>query len=225
MYNERCVDDAREGGTCHTYTRLSIERERKDERKIEQRRYRMLSSSWSLVASYRRGEDRATEPENQGDEFCNQLSNFSSFFSRSLVLQPRPKKAINRYPSPRSFLRARVTYTRCGPWGADVCARSCGRTSFGRYRAIAEWVMHPAKAWGHQMNYDISFSHPYIYTLRPLVSPTRLIAFNSLLVHSNTIASFRAFLSSVSGHRRPFPDTSKLSLLFPHSLSRSRNRV
>lgn len=145
------------------YTRLSIKRERKDERKIEQRRYRMLSSSWSLVASYRRGEDRATEPENQGDEFCNQLSNFSSFFSRSLVLQPRPKKAINRYPSPRSFLRARVTYTRCGPWGADVCARSCGRTSFGRYRAIAEWVMHPAKAWGHQMNYDISFSHPYIY--------------------------------------------------------------
>lgn len=171
---------------------------RERERKIEQRRYRMLSSSWSLVASYRRGEE-PNEREREGDEFCNQLSNFFSLFSlsRSLVLQPRSKKAINRYPSPRSFVRTRVTYTRCGgPRGADVCARSCGRTSFGRYRAIAEWVMHPAKAWGHQMNYDISFSHPYI-PLRPLVSPTRLIAFNSLLVHSNTIASFRAFLPFV----------------------------
>lgn len=42
--------------------------------------------------------------------------------------------------------------------------------------------MHPAQARGRQMNYNISFSRPYIPTDRAYWRG--LIAFNSLLVHS-----------------------------------------
>lgn len=45
----------------------------------------------------------------------------------------------------------------------------------------AEWVMHPAQARRRQMNYNISFSRPYIPTDKAYWRS--LIAFNSLLVH------------------------------------------
>lgn len=53
----------------------------------------------------------------------------------------------------------------------------------------AEWVMHPVQAWGRQMNYNISFSRPYIPTDRAYWRG--LIAFNSLLVQSCNVNAGR----------------------------------
>jgi len=66
-------------------------------------------------------------------------------------------------------------YTRVPRNGPQVCE------AFWALSRNAEWVMHPAQARGRQMNYNISFSRPYIPTDRAYWRG--LIAFNSLLVH------------------------------------------
>ena len=66
-------------------------------------------------------------------------------------------------------------YTRVPRNGPQVCE------VFWALSRNAEWVMHPAQARGRQMNYNISFSRPYIPTDRAYWRG--LIAFNSLLVH------------------------------------------
>ena len=45
---------------------------------------------------------------------------------------------------------------------AHARAQSCEAVLDSLSR-LAEWVMRPAKARGRQMNYDISFSRPYVY--------------------------------------------------------------
>lgn len=60
-------------------------------------------------------------------------------------------------------------------YGPRVCE------AFWALSRNAEWVMHPAQARGRQMNYNISFSRPYIPTDKAYWRG--LIAFNSLLVH------------------------------------------
>lgn len=70
-----------------------------------------------------------------------------------------------------------------------VYARSTLRSrvceAFWALSRNAEWVMHPVQAWGRQMNYNISFSRPYIPTDRAYWRS--LIAFNSLLVQSRNV--------------------------------------
>lgn len=152
----------------------------------------MLSSSWSKrlatgdcgtrAVRRTRGKDER-EKERFGTTSCRGSSS-PSFF---LALQPRPKKAINRYPSEviPSFA---LTYTRGSPVYTDVRARSSvlrpqSCEPFWTLSRLAEWVMHPAKARGRSMNYDISFSRPCIRAQLAVLA-TELIAFNSLLVHS-----------------------------------------
>lgn len=105
------------------------------------------------------------------------------------MLKPRPKKAINRYPSEvilpfaltymYTHAHARgerpSAYTRVSRHGPQVCE------AFWALSRNAEWVMHPAQARRRQMNYNISFSRPYIPT--DSAYWRSLIAFNSLLVH------------------------------------------
>lgn len=79
--------------------------------------------------------------------------------------------------------------------------------------------MHPAQARGRQMNYNISFSRPYIPTDRAYWRG--LIAFNSLLVHScnepsrakgDTFSPLRSLFSLLLFffHRSPQPTRSAL---------------
>lgn len=74
-----------------------------------------------------------------------------------------------------------------------VYARSTLRSrvceAFWALSRNAEWVMHPVQAWGRQMNYNISFSRPYIPTDRAYWRG--LIAFNSLLVQSCNVNADR----------------------------------
>lgn len=129
-----------------------------------------------------------------------------SFFSfpLSLLLKPRPKKAINRYPSEvippfaltHTDVRATNEYTRTYAHGECFLHTRVPRTTRSRvceaFWALsrnAEWVMHPVQAWGRQMNYNISFSRPYIPTDRAYWRG--LIAFNSLLVQSCNVNAGR----------------------------------
>lgn len=91
------------------------------------------------------------------------------------------------------------------------CIRAFHATVPGLRRAFwalsrnAEWVMYPAQAWGRQMNYNISFSRPYIPTDRAYWRV--LIAFNSLLVQSCNVNAGRGrdTFSAVTRDRVSFP--------------------
>lgn len=110
-------------------------------------------------------------------------------------------------------------YTRVPRHGPQVCQ------AFWALSRNAEWVMHPAQARRRQMNYNISFSRPYIPTDRAYWRS--LIAFNSLLVHpcnsepgprerhilAVTIAGLFLFLSSIP--RVTVLPSSRISSPFP----------
>lgn len=75
----------------------------------------------------------------------------------------------------RVYTRAHTRAVNVPRRGPQVCE------AFWTLSRNAEWVMHPAQARRRQMNYNISFSRPYIPTDKAYWRS--LIAFNSLLVH------------------------------------------
>ena len=110
----------------------------------------------SETRAVRRTRGKLSRNERLGNQLSSCLSLFLVF-----ALQPRPKKAINRYPS--EVIPSLAFYVHTRPTPGSVHARAELRAVLDSLSRLAEWVMRPAKARGRQMNYDISFSRPYVY--------------------------------------------------------------